>query len=229
MATPHARFNPPANKPPPIKLRGILTTAFFMALLAGASAEPHKNYPNVDDTSSVETNGDRVIRLSVEVSASPEAVWQTLSTADGWKSIAVAFAELELKVGGIIETSYNPNSKRGDPDNIKNEIVAYIPGRMLAIRCVQTPRNFKYQQEFFATCTVFEISPSGSHSSRLGLTAVGYRPGEAYDDLFKKFRWGDAHTLDKLRALFDPKTNSPSGQDPSNLPAAAPKKTVNKP
>ncbi len=206
-----------------------LTVVLSMMLLAIASAEPHKNYPTVDDTSSVEPNGDRVIRLSVDVAAPPEAVWQTLTTADGWKRFAVAFAEVAMKVGGIIETSYNANSKRGDPDNIRNEIVAYIPGRMLAIRCVQTPRNFKYQQEFCSTSTVFEISPSGSHSTRISVTAVGYRPGEAYDDLFKKFRWGDAYTLEKLRALFDPKAAPSASPDANNSLEPPPKKTGNKP
>ncbi len=212
-----------------MKTHAALTAVFSILMLASAPAEPHKNYPAVDDTSSVEPNGDRVIRLSVEVAASPETVWRTLTTADGWKRFAVAFADLEMKVGGIIETSYNANAKRGDPDNIKNEIVAYIPERMLAIRCVQTPRNFKYQQEFFSTSTVFEISPAGNQSTRIGITAVGYRPGEAYDDLFKKFRWGDAYTLEKLRALFDPKATPPASGNTTNSLEALPKKTVNKP
>jgi hypothetical protein len=183
--------------------------ALFLLLLAKASAEPNKNFPTIEDTSSVETNGDRVIRLSVEVAASPEEIWRAFSTADGWKSFAVAFAEVEMKVGGIIETSYNAKARLGDPDNIKNEIVAYIPGRMMAIRCVQAPRDFKHQQEFFSTATVFEIVPMGKQKTWLLLTAVGYRAGEAFDDLFKKFRWGDAYTLEKLRARFEKPAPAP--------------------
>lgn len=176
----------------------------IIALSIGrVSAEPNANFPNVEDTSGAETNGERVIRLTVNVAASTNDVWQTLSTAEGWKSYAVAFAAVNMRVGGIIETSYKPDAKVGDPDNIKNQIVAYIPGRMLAIRCVQTPRDFKHKEEFFSTATILEIAPRDAGGSRVALTAVGFRPGEAYDELFKHFRWGDAYTLDKLRERFE--------------------------
>jgi len=190
----------------------VLSAALFMMLLANSFAEPNKNYPTIEDTSYVETNGDRVIRLSVDVAASRDEIWRAFTTADGWKSFAVAFAEVEMKVGGIIETSYNPKAQVGDPDNIKNEIVAYIPGQMMAIRCVQAPRDFKHKQEFFSTSTVFEIVPAEKQMTRILVTAVGYRPGEAFDDLFKKFRWGDAYTLEKLRARFE-KTTTTSPSD----------------
>ena len=174
-------------------------------------AEPNKDFPKVEDTSGVEANGNRVIRLAVDVRASTNEVWQALSTVEGWKSFAVAFASIEMQVGGIIETSYKPDAKVGDPDNIKNQIVAYVPGRMLAIRCVQTPRDFAHKEEFFSTATVLEIAPNGAGGSRVSLAAVGYRAGEAYDTLFKHFRWGDAFTLDKLRLRFETgKSNAPS-------------------
>ena len=186
-----------------MKLKYLCALLAVLPIAANFSAEPNKDYPTIDDTSYVEANGDRVIRLSVEVSALPEEVWRAFTTADGWKSFAVAFAQIDMKIGGIIETSYNPRSQAGDPDNIRNEIVAYVPGKMMAIRCVQAPRNFQHKQEFFSTATVFEIIPVDSRRTRILVTAVGYRPGEAYDDLFKKFRWGDAYTLDKLRIHFD--------------------------
>jgi uncharacterized protein YndB with AHSA1/START domain len=182
---------------------------FLIALAAvRCLAEPHKDYPSVDDTSYTETNGDRVIRLAVEVAAPTNEVWRAFTTAEGWKSFAVAFANVDMQVGGIIETSYNSQAKLGDPDNIRNEIVAYVPGRMLAIRCVQAPRKFEHKPEFFATSTVLELMPVAKGRSLVLATAVGYRPGAAYDDLFGKFRWGNAYTLEKLRLRFEPKPAS---------------------
>ena len=163
----------------------VLPAALFMMLLATLSAEPNKNYPTIEDTSYVEANGDQVLRLSVDVAASRDEIGGAFTTAAGWRSFAVGFAEMEMKVGGIIETSYNPKAQVGDPDNIKNEIVAYIPGRMMAIRCVQAPRDFKHKLEFFSTSTVFEIIPAEKQRTKVLLTAVGYRRGEAFDDLFK--------------------------------------------
>ena len=59
---------------------------------------------------------------------------------------------------------------------------------------------------------MFEIVPREKLITRVQVTAVGYRPGEAYDDLFQRFRLGDAYTLEKLRAHFD-KTAATSPTD----------------
>jgi hypothetical protein len=184
------------------------TWSRFLALpllIINVAAEPHKEYPKVDDSSYTEASGDRVIHLSAEVAATTNEVWRALTTSEGWKSFAVAFAVVDMQVGGIIETSYNPKAQLGEPDNIKNQIVAYAPGRILAFRCVQAPRNFEYKQEFFATSTIIEIIPVGPKQTRVALTGVGFRPGEAYDSLFQKFRWGNAYTLEKMRLRFESK------------------------
>ena len=69
--------------------------------------------------------------------------------------------------------------------------------------CVQTPRDFKHKEEFLSTATVLEITTADGGGSRVMITAVGYRRGEAYDELFQKFRWGDAYTLNKLLERFE--------------------------
>jgi uncharacterized protein YndB with AHSA1/START domain len=181
---------------------------YICALALGLSicqiaADPAPQFPKVDDSSYTEANGDRVIRLAVDVPAGTNSIWRALTTSEGWKSFAVAFASMDMQVGGILETSYSETAKPGDPDNIKNQILTYVPGRLLAVRCVQTPRDFQHKEEFFKTSTILEIVPQNAQTSRVTLTAVGYRPGEAYETLYKHFRWGDAYTLDKLRLLFE--------------------------
>lgn len=198
-------------------LIGLLMVAFNLG------AEPRPDYPKVDDASYTEPNGDRVIKLSTEVPAAPEEIWRVLTTSEGWKSYAVAFAQIDMQVGGIIETSYNPKAKAGDTNNIKNQIVAYVPGRMLAMRCVQAPAGFEHKDEFFATATVLEIIPVDKTKSKVVATGVGFRPGEAYDDLFKKFRWGDAYTLDKLRLRFDPAAAAAEAEIAKRVDASNPK------
>ena len=190
-------------------MKTLFRIFFLAAACLTAIAEPTKDYPKVDDTCFSEPNGDRVIRLSVEIPASANEVWQTITTAEGWKSYAVAVASVEMKIGGIIETSYNPQARIGDPNNIKNEIVAYIPGKMLAIRCVQAPEKFEHKKEFFATATILELAAIDDKTTRVTATSVGFKPGEAYDSLFAKFRWGNAYTLEKLRQRFEPKPASP--------------------
>ena len=194
----------------PVMVAGLLFAA------ATALAEPHKEFPRVDDTSRTEASGDRLIQLSVEVKGSPAEVWESFTTSAGWKSFAVGFANVDFRVGGIIETSYNAQAKVGDPDNIKNEILAYVPGRMLAFRCVQAPRSFQHKEEFFSTPTVIEIQPLAGGGARLVGTSTGFRPGAAYDDLYAKFRWGNAYTFEKLRQKFDPTKAAPTTPAPGS-------------
>jgi uncharacterized protein YndB with AHSA1/START domain len=167
-----------------------------------------KEFPKVDDTSYAETNGNRVLRISTEVPATTDEVWRLLSTAEGWKRFSVAFAVVDFQIGGMIETSYDAKAEAGNPANIKNEIVAYVPGKMLAIRCVQAPPKFENAKEFFSTATVMELERISDKRTKVTLTAVGFRPGAAYDDLYKKFRWGDSYTLERLRAVFEPKAGA---------------------
>jgi len=184
-------------------MKPLLAAALFALLTLNLIAIPNADFPKIDDTSFSEPNGSRIIQLSVEVSASKNEIWTVLSTAEGWKSFAVAFAVVDFQIGGVLETSYNPDARVGNPNNIKNQIVAYIPGRLLSIRCIQAPENFQHKQEFFATATTIEITPIKVNKSRVTLTAVGYGPGEAYDTLYNHFLRGDAYTLDKLRVRFE--------------------------
>jgi hypothetical protein len=189
-------------------MKRLIELMALVFAMAGISAGPHKDYAKIEDSSFTEGNGDRVIQLSVDLAATTNEVWRTFTTDAGWKSFGVAFASVDLQVGGIIETSYNPKAQGGEPDNIKNQIAAYVPGKILAFRCVQAPGNFQHKEQFYATSTVLEIVPLSPKETRVVLTAVGYKPGAAYNDLFEKFRWGNAYTLEKLRLRFEEEKSS---------------------
>jgi uncharacterized protein YndB with AHSA1/START domain len=155
----------------------------------------------------------RSFEINGLIPAPPAAVWQALTTADGWHRMGVPFAVIDFRVGGIIETNYLATARLGQPDNIKNQVVAFIPGRMMALRNVQAPPTFPYPKEFAATATVFELRPDGA-GTRVVVTGVGYGEGPAYDWLLDKFKEGDAWTLDQLRASFAGKTPAPAKSAP---------------
>jgi len=156
----------------------------------------------LEDTSSVEANGHRIIQLSVEIPAPPAEVWSALTTSEGWRRLGVSFAEVDFRTGGMIETGYAPGATAGAPGNIRNQIVAYVPGRMLAIRNVQAPPGFPHAAEFAQTATVMELDPVGDDRTRLTLTATGFAPGPAYDTLYGFFLRGNGQTLETLRDSF---------------------------
>jgi uncharacterized protein YndB with AHSA1/START domain len=157
---------------------------------------------------------DRGLEISGLIPAPPAAVWQALTTADGWRRMGVPFAVLDFRIGGTIETNYSATAHLGQPDNIKNQIAAFIPGRMLALRNIQAPPTFPYPEEFAKTATVFELKAEGA-GTRLTVTGVGYGQGPAYDWLLDKFKEGDAWTLKQLADSFARKSQAPANSAPS--------------
>ena len=160
-------------------------------------------FPDVVDSSFREADGSRVIRLSVRVNRPAGDIWTALSTAEGWKRWAVKAAWVDFRVGGIIETNYDPAATQGSPANIRNQIVAYVPGRLLAIRNIQAPPGFQHAEEFSRTSTVIELHPAGPEETDVVLTHVGYRPEPAFDALYAMFHAGDAWTLQNLKTVLE--------------------------
>lgn len=181
-------------------LKTILAAAAALALMAGgAHAQSIKDYPEVVDTSSVEPDGSKVLQIAVDIPVERSRVWRQFTTTDGYKAWAVPVGQVDFRLGGVIEGSYDYHAKLGDPDNIKNRIIAYVPGRLVAIQNVQAPAALPGRKEFGEIVTTIEFADAGPAATRVTLTAVGYKPGEPYDTLYKHFGWGNAYTLMKLK------------------------------
>ena len=176
--------------------------ALALALASGGGSAWAQGTGAVVDTSFTEPDGDRVLQLSVSIPAPPADVWRAITTAEGWKRLGVRMASVDFRIGGVIETSYNPDARPGQPGNIRNEVVAYVPDRLLVIRNVQAPPGFAHAQEFSQTVSVFELEPTADSGTLLRLSGVGFRPGPAFDDLYGKFAGGNAYTLNRLRESF---------------------------
>jgi uncharacterized protein YndB with AHSA1/START domain len=180
-----------------------LAGALALALLAGgAQAQSVKDFPDVADTSFVQANGHKVLRIAIDVPAPRKAVWDRFTTTDGYKAWATPVAQVDAKLGGMIEGSYDFNAKIGDADNIRNQIVLLAPERTLAIRNVNAPKALPGAKEFGEIVTVMEFEDAGANATRVTLTAVGYKPGEPFDTLYRHFSWGNAYSLVKLKESF---------------------------
>jgi uncharacterized protein YndB with AHSA1/START domain len=183
-------------------MRRIVASLFAVFTLSSAQAADWRDFKDVTNTSFVEPGGDRSLQLSIDVPATPKAVFDAFTTSEGFSSWAVPLARIDLRIGGIIEASYDAKSKFGDPDNIKNQIVAYVPNRLLVIHNVQTPAGFVDSALFQKTVTIIEFSPIDAKTTHVTLTNAGYGTGAGFDDVYNHFVWGDAYTLHELRARF---------------------------
>jgi len=162
-----------------------------------------REFAGVTNTSFVEPSGDRAIQLSIDVAGAQQAVFDAFATTDGFTSWAVPLARVDMRVGGIVETNYNADAKFGSPDNIKNVVVAYIPGRLIVLRNVQAPRTFVHPELFQRTVTIIEFAAIDAGNTRVTITNSGYGSSPDFDRIYKMFEWGDAYTLAGVKRRFD--------------------------
>jgi uncharacterized protein YndB with AHSA1/START domain len=178
----------------------ILRILFILGALGVASAgAATTEFPNVRDDSYTEPNGSRVLKLSITIDAPVGKIWRLLTSSEGWQSWAVPVAWVEFGIGGMVETSYTATAVRGQPGNIKNAIVAYVPEQLLVLRNVQAPPNFEDAEDFGKTVTAINLRAISKNRSQVELDGVGFLATPAFDTLLKKFKFGDAWTLEHLK------------------------------
>lgn len=147
--------------------------------------------------------GGFVLRHEAVVPAPAAEVWEALSTAEGWASWAVPFARMDFRLGGRIETSYDPAARAGDPANIVSRILAFLPGRMIAFQAEQAPPDFPHPELLEGLFSVVEIVPAGPGSSRVAVSGVGYTDAPGHLELRAFFEQGNAWTLERLVERFE--------------------------
>ena len=161
-------------------------------------------YIRIDEPVAISTtrtpDGRHSLVHETVVDAPAEAVWQAISTVDGWRTWAVPVAwEPEPDV---IETSYSPDARSGDPSTIRQRIMAAVPGRLLVFRTIRAPAGFPHFDTFAQVTSLFELEPVGDGRTRVRLTGSGYADSEAGRQLLGFFRDGNRVSLERLRQRF---------------------------
>lgn len=171
----------------------------LLALVAGCATAPSQA---IRDTSFAKADGSRTIQLSAWLPATPSDVYRTIATPEGWKTWAVPVAFGEARVGGFMETSYDPNAKPGDPGNIVQEFLALTPNRLARFRTTKVPEGFPNGDLYMKTIATMELAPE-SAGTRLTFTHEGFGKEPGFDQLYDFFLKGDAHTLEQLQKRFE--------------------------
>jgi uncharacterized protein YndB with AHSA1/START domain len=125
-------------------------------------------------------------------------VWRLFTTSEGYLATGVAKAEVDLRIGGTIRSHYDPKGSLGDANTIVNEILAFEPEHMLAIRVQQAPATLPNREALKGTWTVLYFSPAGENMSHLRIVGLGYTQEPASQALRKFFAEGNRATLDRI-------------------------------
>lgn len=139
------------------------------------------------------------------INTSPAAVWKIFTTAEGYKQTGAALAEVDLRIGGTIRAHYDPKGQLGDDKTIVNEILAYEPERMLAMRIKRAPADFAYPDAIAGTWTVIYLTPAGDDMTQVRIIGLGYTDSAQSQAMRKFFSEGNRWTLDHIAKGYWPK------------------------
>ena len=178
-------------------MKGWILAATLLAAQSACAAD-------MRDTSYRDQYGHRVQQLVVVVKAPVAKVWDAFFTDEGFASWAAPVAHVTLENGGgMIEASYSLKSKIGDPENIRNEIVAYLPLHMLAFRNAHVPKGAPFDPVLIRTIrTIVMFDDLGDGTTRVTESQVGYGDGAGYDSLYRHFSDGNAEEFAALADRF---------------------------
>ncbi len=177
-----------------VTLAGIIGSVGIVGWAAAHPAQQTPTSPTADTTPQV-TEG--------VVLAPVSEIWKVFSTAEGFQKLGVAQCALDLRVGGLIRTHYDPQGVLGDEGTIQNEILAFEPQRMLAFRIHQPPQKFPFSEETWKkTWTVVTLTDLGERT-HVRLAGMGYTDAEESQKMRQFFKHGNAWVLQHLQQQFD--------------------------
>jgi len=139
------------------------------------------------------------------INAPAAEVWRLFTTSEGYLATGAAHAEVRLAVGGEIRSHYDPKGKLGDAQTIVNEILAYEPERMLAIRIKQAPASFPHRAAVAGTWTVIYFNPAGENMTHVRIVGLGYDDSTGSQAMRQFFAEGNRWTLDHVAKRYWPK------------------------
>jgi uncharacterized protein YndB with AHSA1/START domain len=170
--------------------------ALALALQATGAAAPAET---VSISATTAADGTQVLVHEAVVEAPAAAVWEAVSTAQGWMTWAVPIA---WQQGDLLETSYAAAAQPGDPTTIRHQILGQEPGRRLVFRTIKAPEGFPHFAAYREVVSTIELEPLGDARTRVRLTSAGYPDSEAGRELAGFFREGNRATLEQLRERF---------------------------
>lgn len=135
----------------------------------------------------------------VVVPASTDAVWSAYTTREAIETWMVPnSSRYELVIGGEWRTSYDADSNLDDDTVVHNEILAFDPGRMLALRTVKPPADFPFPNAILATWSVLYLDRVDPEHTRVTMKMFGFDETPESQEMREFFEWGNAYELEKL-------------------------------
>ena len=150
-------------------------------------------------TSVVPAKAGGPITSTAVVDAPRSAVWKAWTTSEGAQGWMAAQADIDLKIGGVMRTHYDPKGKLGDAGTIENTILSYDPEKMLSIKNTKAPMKFPFPNAIKAMWTVIYLEDAGPGKTKVTVIGHGFGADEEAQKMRRFFQAGNDLTLDRLQ------------------------------
>jgi uncharacterized protein YndB with AHSA1/START domain len=141
---------------------------------------------------------DRAVCETV-IPASQAACWKAYTTGEGLEAWCVPHADVDLRLGGLMRTTYDPDGKLGDEKTIENEIICFDPERMIALKVKKAPAGFPFPEAIKSMWTVLYFEDAGEGKTRVVCRSFGFGSSEESQKMRAFFKAGNAQTLAELK------------------------------
>jgi uncharacterized protein YndB with AHSA1/START domain len=142
---------------------------------------------------------------AAEIEASVAEVWDAFTTTAGLRRWWAPLVEIELAIGGAIRSSFDPGGGLGDEGTIVHTILAFDPGRMIALQPTGYPDAFPFPAAMRATWTVFYLEEFAPARTRITTVGLGYTDSEESQKLRAFFEPANAELMRRLAAALAPR------------------------
>jgi len=136
------------------------------------------------------------------VEAPMDSVWGAWTTSGGLRSWLAPHADIDLRVGGLMRTNYDPAGALGDPKTIENAILSFEPKKMLSIKVTRTPDGFPFPAAIRNMWTVIYFDSLGQDRTRVRIVGLGFEDSEESQKMRDFFDRGNTVTLQELQSRY---------------------------
>ena len=181
-----------------------LPAAIALTLWAApVTARPDPPAPAFEQIKATAGDGTRFYEDSLVIEAPAAKLWSAFTDITVYRQWAVPVSAIDFRLGGAIEASYDPKGHIGDPQNIRNAFIAYIPGRLLVFQNVQAPDQLPGKADYARTVKTVEFETLGANRTRVTVSGIGFADGKGFDQLYAFFSQGDGQMLVSLKKAME--------------------------
>lgn len=136
------------------------------------------------------------------VDAPVDEVWKAFTTKEGIESWMVASGDVDLRIGGLMRTTYRSGADLEGETAIHQTILSIDPGRMLSFRTIKSPKDFPFAEAISQSWTIVYLEPVQTGRTRVTVKMLGYDSRPESQKMRGFFELGNKATLDALVKRF---------------------------